>query len=58
MKTPTLSLIIQPKTSKIQVFLSISLVYILLIGSVTIANGQIEWIESTNFNRIQDGAWF
>ena len=25
---------------------------------VTIANGQIEWSQSINFNRIQDGAWF
>ena len=24
-------------------------------GSVTIANGQIEWSQSTNFDKIQDG---
>ena len=42
---------------KIEVFLSFLLSYISLAGSVTIANGQIEWSQSTNFNRIQDGAW-
>ena len=31
--------------------------YILFVGSVTNANGQIELIQSTNFNRMQDGAW-
>ena len=45
-------MVIQPKTGK-----NFSLVYILLVGSVTIANSQSEWIESTSFNRIQDGAW-
>ena len=33
------------------------LVYTSLVGSVTIANGQIEWSWSTNFSSIQDGAW-
>ena len=56
MKTPTFSLI-QPKTGKILVFLSFLLVYILLVGSVTIANVKIEWIHLNNFNNIQDGAW-
>ena len=46
-----------PKTGKIWVFLCFSLIYISLVGSVTIANGQIEWSQSTNFNRIQDDAW-
>ena len=50
-------MVIQQKTGKIQVFLCFSLVYILLIGSVIIANGQTEWSQSTNFNRIQDGSW-
>ena len=50
-------MVIQPKTGKIYVFLSFSLAYILLVGSVIITNGQIEWIQSTNFNRIQDGVW-
>ena len=45
------------KNGKIYVFLSFLIVYISLVGSVTIANGQIEWSQSTNFNRIQDGAW-
>ena len=31
-------------------------IVVLLVGSVTIANGLIEWIQSTNFNKIQDGA--
>ena len=49
-------MMIQPKNGKIKVFLCFSLVYILLVGSVTIANGQIGWSQSTNFNTIQDGA--
>ena len=36
---------------------SFLIVHISLVGSVTIANGQIEWNQSTNFNRIQDGVW-
>ena len=32
-------------------------VYILLVGSVNIANAQIKWSQSANFIRIQDGAW-
>ena len=51
-------MVIQSKNGKIWVFLSFSHVYVSLVGSVTIANGQIEWSQSTNFNRIQDGAWF
>ena len=35
-------IVIQPRTGRILVFLPFSLVYILLVGSVTIANGQIE----------------
>ena len=31
--------------------------FLLTCLHVTIANGQIEWSESTDFNRIQDGAW-
>ena len=46
--------VIPSKPSKIYVSLSFSLVYISLVGSVTIANGHIG---STNFNRIQGGAW-
>ena len=34
-----------------------TIVYLSLFGSVTIATGQIEWSQSTNFNRIQDGTW-
>ena len=45
------------QNGKIWIFLSFLFVYILLVGSVTIANGQIEWSQSVNFNRIQDGAW-
>ena len=40
-----------------QVFLCFTLVYILLVTSVTFTNGQTEWSQSTNFNRMQDGAW-
>ena len=29
-----------------------------VVGSVTIANGQIEGSQSTNFNRIHEGVWF
>ena len=36
-------MVITPKYGKILVSLSFSLVYISLVGSVTIANGQIEW---------------
>ena len=36
-------MVITPKYGKIFVSLSFSLVYISLVGSVTIANGQIEW---------------
>ena len=36
------------------VFVFFLIIYISLVGLVTIANGQIEWIQSTNFNRIQD----
>ena len=50
-------MVIQPKTGKINLFLSVLLVYILRVGSLTIANRQTEWSKSTNFNRIQDGAW-
>ena len=32
------------------------IVYNSFVGSVTIANRQIEWSQSTNFNRIQDSA--
>ena len=35
--------VMTPKYSKILVSLSFSLLYILVVGSVTIANGQIEW---------------
>ena len=49
-------MVIPPKYGKILVFISFSLVYISLVGSVTIANVQIEWSYLTNFNRIQDGA--
>ena len=45
------------KKGKVQVSVSFSLVYISLVGSVNIANGQIEWSQSTNSNRLQDGAW-
>ena len=41
----------------IRITVSFSLVYISLVGSVTIANGQTEWSWSTNFNRIRDSAW-
>ena len=44
------------KNGKILVFLSFLIVYQSLVGSVTIANGQIELSQSTSFNRIQDGA--
>ena len=37
------SMVIQSKNRKIYVFLSFSHVYVSIIGSVTIANGQIEW---------------
>ena len=47
--------VIQAKTGKP---FSFSLVYISLVGSVTIAIGQIEWSQSTNFNGVQDGARF
>ena len=50
-------MVITPKYGKILMSLSFSLVYISLVGSITIANGQIEWSYSTDFNRIQDGAW-
>ena len=36
-------MVIQSKNGKILVFLSFSYVYVSLVGSVTIANGQIEW---------------
>ena len=51
-------MVIQSKNSKIYVFLSVSHVYVSLVGSVTIPNGENEWSKSTNFNRIQDGARF
>ena len=35
--------VIQSKNGKIWVFLSFSHVYVSLVGSVTIANGKIEW---------------
>ena len=41
---------------KIQVLLSFSLVYISLVGLITITNGQIEWRQLTNLNRIRYGA--
>ena len=37
-------MVIQP--GRIEVFLSFSLVYILLVDSVTISNSQIEWRQS------------
>ena len=36
-------MVIPPKYGKMQISLSLSLVYISLVGSVTIADGQIEW---------------
>ena len=50
-------MVIQPKPAKTELFHSLSLFYNLLVGSVTIAIGQIEWSQSANFNRIQDSAW-
>ena len=50
-------MVIPPKYGKIWVSLSFSLVYISLFASVTIVNGQNEWSQQTNLNRIQDGAW-
>ena len=44
------------KNGNILVFLSFSLVYISLVGSVTISNGQVEWNESITFDSIQDDA--
>ena len=38
-----------------QVFLSFLIVCNLLVGSIAITNGQIEWSQPTNFNRIQEG---
>ena len=52
-----LLMVILPKYGKIWVSLSFSLVYISLAASITIANGQNELSQQTNFNRIQDGAW-
>ena len=51
-------MVIQSKNGKIYVFLSFSHVRVSFVGSVAIANGQIECSYSTNFNKIQDGAWF
>ena len=50
-------MVITSKTAESSYFFSFSLVYISLVGSVNIANGQIDSSESTNFNRIQGGAW-
>ena len=50
-------MVIQPKNWQNLDISFFSLVYILLTSSVAITNGQIEWLQSTNFNRIQDGAW-
>ena len=58
MKKDKSFMVIQSKNGKIYVFLYCSHVHVSLVGLVTSANGQIEWIQSTNFNRIQDGAWF
>ena len=46
--------VVLSKNGRIEVFLSFLIVYVSLVGSVTIANSQIEWSQSTNFNRIQD----
>ena len=37
------SMVMPSRNEKIQVFRSFSLVYISLVGSVTISSGQIEW---------------
>ena len=50
-------MVIQPKTGKDLGNSFHLIVYILLVGKVTIVNGQIEWSQSSNFNRIQDGGW-
>ena len=50
-------MMIQETTGDIWVFRRFPLVYNLHVGSITITNDQIEWSQSTNFNRIQYGAW-
>ena len=45
------------KNGKILEFLSFPLAYISFDASVAIVQCQIEWSQSTNIDRIQDGVW-